>query len=578
MQRRDRNLRILFGLGLALATFLTRYPIHASTLFEFDSINFAVGTFRFDLVQVAPQMPGYILHLLLGRVLYAIIGDIHLAYVWLSILLSIGSVLFLWRAAVVLRGERVGVIAALLWLTLPLFWFHGAVDAIYTEEAFWTSVLLYFGLRIITKFEFRISNKEQRYETLFVGLFAIGFSLAGAARPNDLLFFFPAILYVLWKTKPRKNAVIIAAACFAVVTALWVAELLYKAGGLAHYLSLAASESNFKTQSILFGNGWRSQLDLMGKVLFDFVIALGPLWILLLVAGGVFAKHSNSFVRHYARNTKAQFVFLIAIVPLGFYFVVFFMKAGYLLNVLPSAILACAVLLDQVAIWIAETVKRRFTMRLTRPIITKYALLMTGGLVILNILWVFVPWPGTQQSMFDNEDTRNSFIHGAVNRYEHSMSPALTLANRTFEYTNVSGIRAVDSLNNVVLRTLQDNYGNDSGEVILASWWYRWAYILFPHATVYDLELNPHHPDSLWVGRSQELNRDFLDHPADSVIHFRSSHPVLLLLRHDRPDFDTVAYQVHLERLPLPEYLDIYRVLDTSFTLKWHDRTFVKEP
>src|SRR5665213_4364206 len=108
MSRREKTLRTLFGFALALATFLTRFPIRAKTFFEFDSINFAVGTFRFDLGQVTPQMPGYILHVLFGRLLYWLTDDLNLASVWVSILLSIGAVLFLWRAAAVLRGERVG--------------------------------------------------------------------------------------------------------------------------------------------------------------------------------------------------------------------------------------------------------------------------------------------------------------------------------------------------------------------------------------------------------------------------------------------------------------------------------------
>jgi hypothetical protein len=172
------------------------------------------------------------------------------------------------------------------------------------------------------------------------------------------------------------------------------------------------------------------------------------------------------------------------------------------------------------------------------------------------------------------EDTRNSFIHGAMHRYEHSDSRLLTLANRALEYTNISGIRAVDSLNSMTFRALLANNANDSGQVILASWWYRWCYLQLPHAITYDLELNPIHVDSLWVGRAHEMERVNL---YDSVIRFHSSGPVLLLLRHDRPDFDDVVRQIHLERLPLPEYLDIYKVLDSTFTLRWGNRTFISQ-
>ena len=565
---REKKLRTLTGAALAFATLLTRFPIRSKTFFEFDSINFAVATLHFDIGQVTPQMPGYILHILLGRLLFLVTGNLNQAYIWVSILLSIGSVLFLWRAAAVLRGERVGIIAALLWLTTPLFWFHGAVNAIYIEEAFYTSVLLYLGMKWLC-------SERPSWEVI---VYCIALSLATGTRQTSLLFFLPATLFLFWKRTPSKKIVILAILCFVIVSGAWLLELFREAGGLAHYLALARTENNFKTQSILFGNSWQSQWDTIGKVLFYFVLSLGSSWILVFTLDVWYARRSMAFIREHARNPKAIFVFLIAFVPLLFYMLVFFMKAGYLLNVLPSGILVRAVLVDQFAIWLAEREKKRLShprdraWKLTRPIITRNVTVITGILVVLNVLWFLIPWPGTAQNIYDNEDTRNSFIQGAMHRYEHSESRMLTLANRALEYTNVSGIRAVDSLNSMTMQALLANRANDSGQVILASWWYRWCYLLLPHAETYDLVPNPIHADSLWVGHAHEMGRVNLH---DSVIRFHSSAPVLLLLRHDSPDFDKVAGQVHLERLTLPEYLDIYKIEDSIFTLRWGNRTFI---
>ncbi len=571
---REKKLRAITGAALALATLLTRLPFRARTFFEFDSINFAVATFRFDLGQVTPQMPGYILHVLFGRLLYLVTGDLNQAYVWVSILLSSGAVLFLWRAAAALRGERVAIIAALLWLTTPLFWFHGEVNAIYAEEAFFTSLILYLGLSIITNYELRITNSGSIRHSLFVIFYFIAFSLAGAARPTSLLFLLPATIFFIWKCKPSPRQLWIALTCFIIVTGICVSELLREAGGISRYCTYLLSENNFKTQSVIFGNSWQSQIDTIGKVLFYLPISLGASVIALVGIVIGFPRRVTQFAREHIGSTKALFVALGAFPPLLFYAFIFFMKAGYLLNVVPCAILVIAVLVDQCAIWLAQERKGRSKDKniLTRPLITKNVVVLTTGIVFLNVLWFFMPWPGTEQKLYDNEDTRNSFIHGAMHRYEHSESHALTLANRALEYTNISGIRAVDSLNTVTLNAILSQSGNDSGQIILASWWYRWCYLLLPHAVTYDLELNPVHPDSLWVGRAHQMERINL---YDSVIRFHSHSPVLLLLRHDRPDFDEVARQVHLERLPLPEYLDIYKVLDSTFTLKWGNRTFI---
>ncbi len=589
MDGRDKKLRLLGGTALAVATVATRLPIHAKTFFEFDSINFAVAAIRFNLGEVTPHMPGYILHVLFGRLLYLLTCDLNLAYIWVSILLSIGAVLFLWRAAAALRGERVGIIAALLWLTTPLFWFHGAVAAIYAEEAFFSSLLLYLGIKVIANCELRIigdrlgirNDNEQPHSSFVIRhlsfvIYFITFSLAGAARPTSLLFFLPAAIFLIWKQKPSRLLLSAAMACFVAVTALWIFELLRESGGSSTYWSYFIAENNFKTQSILFGNSWQSQFDTLSKCAFYLPLSMGAGTIALVGIMACFPRRVFAFSRAHLGNVKLHFIVLLALPALLFYAFIFFMKAAYLLNVVPSAILIVAVLLDQAAIWIAERQKGRLKnkKRLTRPIITRNVAVLTGIVIVLNVVWFFVPWPGTEQNIYDNEDTRNSFIHGALHRYEHSESRMLTLANRALEYTNVSGIRAVDSLNTMTMSALLANGANHSGEVILASWWYRWCYLLLPNATTYDLELDPVHPGSLWVGRSHEMKRVNL---YDSVIRFHSSAPVLLLLRRDRPDFEQVASQVHLERLPLPEYLDIYKILDSTFVLKWGNRMFSRE-
>src|SRR5687767_11857001 len=116
MPLKPKQVRWITGAALALVTLLTRLPFMARTYFEFDAIDYAVATFRFSLEQVTPHMPGYIGHILLGRFFTLFTSDINQAFVWLSTMLSIVSVVFMWRAGAQLRGERVGVVAAVLWL------------------------------------------------------------------------------------------------------------------------------------------------------------------------------------------------------------------------------------------------------------------------------------------------------------------------------------------------------------------------------------------------------------------------------------------------------------------------------
>src|SRR6187549_993555 len=112
-----KQVKALTAAGLVIATLALRLPFMAKTLFEFDSVAFAVATFRFSLEQVTPHMPGYILHVLLGKLFLLFTSGHNQAFVLLSVALSVASVLLIWRAGAWLRGERLGVIAACLWIT-----------------------------------------------------------------------------------------------------------------------------------------------------------------------------------------------------------------------------------------------------------------------------------------------------------------------------------------------------------------------------------------------------------------------------------------------------------------------------
>ena len=161
----EKKVRMLTGSLLTGAVLLTRLPFISRMLYEFDSIDFAVATFRFSLQQVTPHFPGYILHILFAKLLLNFTSDLNLAFVWISILLSIGSVLFLWRAAAALRGERVGLIAGVLWLFTPILWFHGEVATAYVYEAFFAAGFLYLGFKLL-----RHPEKQWIAYALFIAL------------------------------------------------------------------------------------------------------------------------------------------------------------------------------------------------------------------------------------------------------------------------------------------------------------------------------------------------------------------------------------------------------------------------
>ncbi|MBS1904099.1 MAG: glycosyltransferase family 39 protein [Bacteroidetes bacterium] len=558
----ERRRRQLTGAGLVIATLATRLPFATTMLAEFDSVNFAVGTVRYSLEQVTPHFPGYILHILFAKLLLLFTSDTNQAFVWISILLSIGSVLYLWRAAAVLRGERVGLIAASIWLVLPIFWYYGLVATAYEYEAFFASALLYHGLRLM-----RSHTNRVHFFALVILL-----SLAGAARQSSLLLFFPAVMYAALVTRQSAGRILQAIGVFVLVTGVWVSALFAYCGGVLVYLHAMSAESIYRSQSFLFGNSFTEHLAIMAKCLVYLGASCFPLILVTLYAAIKYPKRLRAFMIEAREHESFRMVTIVAVPALAFYLFIYFMKGGYLLTLMPSIVLAGAVLIDQLSIWHAYDIKTApgNALLLTRPIITRRVLILTFLVAAVSIAWFVTPFPGNDQASFDR-----AFAHDAFGARRSSLPKqpgALRYAlDRVLAFTSLQSAREGDVLHSTMLRTLRDEARK--GEItILDTWWHRWEYYYLPGSFSYDIR-DYGGRDTIAVGRSIGYLRT-MDLPQVMILPSTSS--VLLVIPREHPAFADLAAQVHLERLPISDGLDIWRITDSSFHLNWKNRVFVK--
>jgi hypothetical protein len=109
--------------------------------------------------------------------------------------------------------------------------------------------------------------------------------------------------------------------------------------------------------------------------------------------------------------------------------------------------------------------------------------------------------------------------------------------------------------------------------ILLDTWWHRWGYYYLPECTIYDIRDFPSN-DSLWIGKSQNVERKVIE---ERVITIPADKKVLLLLRQDHPAYSEISRQLHLTRITLPNYLDIYRITDEHFSFQWKNVRFIKE-
>ncbi|HEY6171590.1 MAG TPA: DUF2723 domain-containing protein [Candidatus Kapabacteria bacterium] len=556
-----KQVKMLTGAGLVIATLALRLPFMAKSLFEFDSVAYAVATFRFSLEQVTPHMPGYILHVLLGRFFLLFTSDHNQAFVLLSVALSVASVLLIWRAGAWLRGERLGVIAACLWITTPLFWFYGEVATVYIHEAFFASLLLYLGIRRL---------RESKNEKLLYYIVAT-LSLAAAARQSSFLLFLPAVIYLFRATCWSWRTLITAGVLFLAVTATWVAILLSESGGIDAYMQMLGGESIYRSQSILFGNALGEHLAVIGKVGLYLVVACIPFLLIFLVSFIRFRTDLVQLCKESIRKRSFVLTMLVALPALLFYVAVYFMKAGYLLNILPSVCLIAAVIVDQTAIWFAREKKSKsqYKILFTGKLIVKNSIVLVGCISLLNCIWFFAPLPGKDEAISSDLYSRESIVGSSDVKYAVGKSGFDYLLNKCFAYTSLQGIETADRINTLAIQTIEKEKKNGS-VVILDSWWVRFSYYYMPDVLSYNIRslggdtLTGIYKQSKYfltrnVSRNELLPRD---------------RSVLIFIRPDHPDFPELSRQVQLVPLLQKSSLGIYKVADSAFTLTWKNYRF----
>lgn len=559
-----KQVKSLTALGLVIATLALRLPFMAKTLFEFDSVAFAVATFRFSLEQVTPHMPGYMLHVLLGRFFLLFTADHNQAFVFLSVILSVLSVLCIWRAGAWLRGERLGVIAACLWITTPLFWFYGEVATVYIHEAFFASLLLYLGIRRL-----RQGKNEKLLYYIVVTL-----SLAAAARQSSFLLFLPAVMYLLRATCWSWRTLIAAAILFLVVTAAWVALLLSESGGLDTYLQMLGGESIYRSQSVLFGNALGEHLAVIGKAGFYLVVACIPFFLIFLFSLARFKKDTISLCKECMRKRSFVFTMLVALPALLFYILIYFMKAGYLLNILPSVCLVAAVVLDQMAIWMAREKKSKLQnkMLFTGKIIVKNSIVLVGCASLFNCIWFFAQLPGKDEATSNDLYSRESILGSSHVKYVVGNSGFDYLFNKCFAYTSLHGIETSDRVNILAIKAVEKEKKNSS-VIILDSWWVRFSYYYMPDVLSYNIRsLGGDTLAGVYKQSGYNLTRDV---SRRELLPKNAS--ILIFIRNDHPDLPLLKEQVRLFQLTDNPPLGIYKIVDSTFTLKWKNYTFTNE-
>jgi hypothetical protein len=322
-KERVSPLAIAVGLGLMAA--LVRLPFVRETPINWDSVQFVLALSRFDLHDHQPHPPGYILYVLAGRVLNALVGDPGLALSYLSVGASVLAVPLVYRLALLIfEDEAVALGSALLMMASPLALYYGSVGLTYMPEMALSLLVGWLAWTV------RATPGEPGSALLLAG--ALG--VAGGVRQSTLLLLLPLCAWALWGSNRRQWLLFAGALAFTCV--LWLVPLLLMSGGIEPYLrenALLAERVSSRTSLVAAGPEGIAQ-----NLGFE-VVALGTGLAFALVPLGLWALRVVRFT--VSPKLRAFLVWWTA-PPLAFFAVSHLGQYGYVLVALPPLFMLAA--------------------------------------------------------------------------------------------------------------------------------------------------------------------------------------------------------------------------------------------
>ena len=306
---------------------VSRWAVAPDILYEWDSVNYALGLREFDIYQHQPHPPGYPIFILLLRVLNWLPGSETTPFLLANGLFSSGSLLLLgWMS----RGHTGPLIAVLLGAAFsvsPQFWYQGAVSTAYVAECFCSVACAALALAL--------ARGKISYAAA-----ALLLALILGTRPNGLLSLTPVVLLGALLRWQGWRQVAAAAGLMVSGCALWIAGLIFFGGGWEPYREASNALVGWQMNigSILQGNFIIPIVNFLrlGRYLLD---SMNILW-LALILNGILVLVTR------ARNRRTLWLFLAWALPgAGVYIFHHLPKSAYVLTLAPAGYLAAAVAL-----------------------------------------------------------------------------------------------------------------------------------------------------------------------------------------------------------------------------------------
>lgn len=404
----SRSTDILISLLLSVLIVITRIPFVSKYLYEWDSVNYALGFENFNILNHQPHPPGYIFYVGLVKALNMIYNDPNNTMIFISVLLSVLTVIIIYLLAKEMFSMKIGVIASLLLVFNPLFWYYGEIATIYPSEAFFASLIAFLSYNVF-------KGKEKYF---YPSVLALG--LAGGFRQDLIVFMFP--LWVFCSFYSNKNIIrfIKAISVLILSVLVWFIPTILFSGGYEQYSQASATlyKMCFPRSSLIFGSTLVNRLSAIGAFFAWSGIGLtfSGLFIIAL-----FNKCQGTGPIHLFRlnikNPKVIFVTLWILPASLVYVLIHIAKPGYILVFVPILAIILAYFVNGLC--------RCLNVRYSRFSLKKWVIIVLTAIIIFNSAFFLFPYNINEEKLWETPIS-------SMNAYER----VLWGIDTSFMYTN----------------------------------------------------------------------------------------------------------------------------------------------
>jgi hypothetical protein len=246
LAQRERLASPMLWVGVLLAYLAgTRWPLAPQFLYYFDSANFALALDRFNPAIHQPQPPGYPLFVGLARIIHWFVTPPEHVFLIAGLIGAAATVLLVWALGRDMFDRRAGILAAVLLVSDPVFWFGGITNQVRIFLALSAAGVALLAWRAITR-----PNQPAWLYATFAAL-----AVAGGFRPALPPQLLPLVLWAWWRTGARPKQLAVGIAALVATAAPWLAVTVSASGGLSEYVRVLReySDTQFQGSSALFG-------------------------------------------------------------------------------------------------------------------------------------------------------------------------------------------------------------------------------------------------------------------------------------------------------------------------------------